>query len=85
MFVSENVRLATVKFRYDLFGIQDVREITLRPGSNGLLSKTIKYAHEPGDYGYIYDISWVKRGGVRLSVEDQEGESTHIFADEIPD
>ena len=85
MFAGEQVRLATVKFRYSLFGKEEVREITLKPGSNGTLSKTIKYAHEPKNYGYEYDISWIKRGGVKLRKEAQSGDTEYIFADELPE
>jgi hypothetical protein len=84
VFDSEQVRLATLKFKYDLFGKENIREVTLRPGGDGVLSQTIKYAHEPTDYDYQYDISWLKRGGVQLKKESVTGDAEYIFADEMP-
>ncbi len=81
---EEKVRLATVRFRSELFGKQDVREVTLKPNNNGTLSKTIKYAHAPNNYGYEYDISWLKRGGVEVVKEALQGDTEFIFADELP-
>ena len=67
------------------FGKQDIQEVTLKPGNNGVLSQTIKYAHTPNDYGYQYDISWHKRGGIKMNKEAVVGDSEFIFADELPD
>lgn len=86
VFTDEKVRLATVMFKSSLFGKEDVRQVTLKPGGNGgLLSKTIKYAHEPNSYDYDYDITWLKRGGVELKQDQKKGTSQFIFADELPE
>ena len=85
VFSTEKVRLATVKFKSNLFGNEDIQEITLKPGANTTLSKTIKYAHAPNDYGYLYDISWIKRGNIQLNQEGLNGNAEFIFADELPE
>jgi len=88
VFSDERVRLATVMFKSTLFGEQDVQEVTLKPGSpsaNNALSKTIKYAHEPNNYDYEYDISWIKRGNVKLDQQGQSGNAEFLFADELPE
>lgn len=84
VFTAESVRLATINFKSTLFGKPSVQQVTLKPGSSGVLSKVIKYAHEPNDYGYQYDISWVKRGSIQLNQNDLNGNAEFIFADELP-
>jgi len=84
VFTAKEVRLATVKFKSMLFGKTDTREITLKPGANAVLSQTIKYAHEPEKYDYLYDISWLKRGGTKQEVKNQKGDAAYLFADELP-
>ena len=79
------VRLASLKFKYNLFGNNAVEEVTIRPGNNGTLSQVIRYAHEPNDYEYDYDISWLKRGGMQLEKTNQTGNAEFLFADELPE
>jgi hypothetical protein len=85
VFSEEKGRLATLRFKSTLFGKEDIREVTLKPSGDAGLSKTIRYAHEPNDYGYEYDISWIKRGNVQLKQEEVNGETEFIFADELPE
>lgn len=85
IYAAEKVRLATIKFRSEIFGKQDTQEVTLKPGNDGgVLSQTIKYAHLPNEFGYEYDISWVKRGNIQLKQEGVKGNAQFIFADELP-
>lgn len=84
VFSNEKVRLATVDFESTLFGKKSSHQVTLKPGANGVLSKVIKYAHEPNDYGYNYGVSWLKRGGIELKQEGVSGTAEYIFADELP-
>lgn len=83
-FSAAKVRLATVKFKSQLFGKEEIQEVTLKPGENSSLSKAIRYAHAPNDYQYEYDISWTKRGGVKINQEANSGNEEFIFADELP-
>ena len=85
VFRAEKVRLATVFFKSKLFGRKDSRKISLKTTGKGVLSKTIKYAHEPDKYNYEYDISWIKRGGVQLKKKGITGDAEFIFADELPE
>jgi hypothetical protein len=85
VFTSERIRLATVKFKHSLFGKETISEVTLKPNANGLVPQIIKYAHEPNDLGYVYDISWIIRGGKQLKIEAQNGDAKYIFADELPE
>ncbi|GHA17852.1 hypothetical protein GCM10008090_29450 [Arenicella chitinivorans] len=85
VFSDAGVRLATVEFKSDLFGKQDTQSVSLKTTGDGTLSKTIRYAHEPNDYGYLYDISWLKRGNVQLKRTDIQGNAEFIFADELPE
>ncbi len=84
VFSDEKVRLATVDFESTLFGKKSAQQVTLKPSGNGVLSKVIKYAHEPNDYSYVYDVSWLKRGGVEMRKDDVTGSAEYIFADELP-
>jgi len=83
IFSDEKIRLATINFESSLFGKKDVQQVTLKPSGTGVLSKVIKYAHEPGNYAYNYDVSWIKRGGVQLKKERTDGIAEFIFADEL--
>ena len=85
VFSEAGVRLATVQFKSELFGKQDTQSVSLKATGDGTLSKTIRYAHEPNDYGYWYDISWLKRGNVQLKQTDIQGNAEFIFADELPE
>ena len=81
---DNNVRLVTVTFRSELLGKEQSRQISLKTGSSGSLSKVIEYAHTEGDYNYDYDIVWRVRGGERVTSGPQKGSDTIIFADELP-
>lgn len=85
VFRDEKVRLTTIVFKSKLFGKQDSRKISLKTTSKDPLSQTIKYAHEPDNYNYKYDISWLKRGGVQVKKIDVAGDADFIFADELPE
>ncbi|CAH1388006.1 hypothetical protein [Candidatus Nitrotoga sp. M5] len=85
VFRDEKVRLTTIVFKSKLFGKQDSRKISLKTTSKDPLSQTIKYAHEPDNYNYEYDISWLKRGGVQVKKNDVVGDADFIFADELPE
>jgi len=85
IFSEQKIRLATINFKSSLFGKEDVQQVTFKTGGNAPLSQTIKYAHEPGQYDYLFDVSWLKRGGVQLKQEELNGNAEFIFADELPE
>ena len=85
IFSDENVRLATINFASTLFGKKDTQQITLKPSGSGVLSKTIKYAHEPNKYDYQYDISWIIRGNQKKETKNNTGDTEFLFADELPE
>lgn len=78
------VRLVTVTFYYELFGKGHSELVELKPTREGLQSKTVRYAHEPGNHGYEYEVAWRLRGGKVIKSGRIKGNEATIFADELP-
>ncbi len=84
IFRQKGVRLATVTFRSRLFGQEQVQHISLRPTSGGPLAAIIKYAHEPDDLAYQYEVVWRLAGGEQIKSGPKTGSEAVLFADELP-
>ena len=75
------VRFATVDFYSSLLGVERVQQVELTP--DGPTDAIIKYAHDPDDLSYEYDVRWRQFGGARKESERITASDATIVADEL--
>lgn len=80
-----NVRSIEFKLHYDLGGVQKTLVESLRPDTNGGLSKELTFMLPESNYNYDYEVSWRVRGSSeRPTLSRTSTEEATVFLDEIP-
>jgi hypothetical protein len=77
------VRLITVKFYYDIAGVEQSKQVTLNPASSQL-SQTLEYIRPADQLQYGYEISWRLKSGQTVTSGRKTSSDDFIFCDELP-
>ena len=75
------IRFAITEVRYSLLGVDRTQQVELRP--DGPADAIIKYAHDPDDLSYDYEVRWRQYGGQEKISERLNSADRTILADEL--